>query len=131
MADTGVLIVGAGPTGLVLALRLTKLGVGVRIIDKNAEPGTTSRAVAVQSRTLELYRQVDLADAVVEAGVQVAGANFWVRGARAARPPGECGSAGSRRPRCSPYRRRATTAFRGGRGPRRSPSSSGSWSLHT
>src|SRR6201981_2608713 len=85
--DTEVLIVGAGPTGLVLALWLTKLGVRVRIIDKTAEPGTTSRAVAVQARTLEFYRQVGLADAVVEAGVKVAAANFWVGGAHAARVP--------------------------------------------
>jgi 2-polyprenyl-6-methoxyphenol hydroxylase-like FAD-dependent oxidoreductase len=84
MTDRLVLLVGAGPTGLVLGLSLTKLGVPVRIIDKTAEPGTTSRAVAVQARTLEFYRQVDLADAVVEAGVKVAGANFWVGGAKAA-----------------------------------------------
>ena len=50
-----VLIVGAGPTGLVLALWLTKQGVRVRIIDKTAEAGTTSRALAVQARTLELW----------------------------------------------------------------------------
>lgn len=87
MTDRLVLIAGAGPTGLVLALWLTRLGVRVRIIDKTAEPGTTSRAVAVQARTLELYRQVGLADAVVEAGAKVAGANFWVQGARAARIP--------------------------------------------
>src|SRR5262249_21227839 len=47
----------------------------------------TSRAVAVQARTLELYRQVDLATAVVEAGVKVAAANLWVGGANAARLP--------------------------------------------
>ena len=66
MPRSDVLIVGAGPTGLVLALWLTRLGVKVRIIDKTAEPGTTSRALAVQARTLELYRQLDLTDAVVE-----------------------------------------------------------------
>jgi 2-polyprenyl-6-methoxyphenol hydroxylase-like FAD-dependent oxidoreductase len=87
MTDRLVLIVGAGPTGLVLALWLTRLGVRVRIVDKTAEPGTTSRAVAVQARTLELYRQVGLADAVVEAGVKVAAANLWVRGVKAARLP--------------------------------------------
>jgi 2-polyprenyl-6-methoxyphenol hydroxylase-like FAD-dependent oxidoreductase len=87
MTDRLVLIVGAGPTGLVLALWLTRLGVRVRIIDKTALPGTTSRAVAVQARTLELYRQVDLADAVVDAGVKVAAGNFWVRGVKAARLP--------------------------------------------
>jgi 2-polyprenyl-6-methoxyphenol hydroxylase-like FAD-dependent oxidoreductase len=59
--NTDVLVVGAGPTGLVLGLWLTLLGVRVRIIDKTAEPGTTSRAVAVQARTLELYRQIGLA----------------------------------------------------------------------
>jgi 2-polyprenyl-6-methoxyphenol hydroxylase-like FAD-dependent oxidoreductase len=87
MAHRLVLIIGAGPTGLVLALWLTRLGVRVRIVDKTAEPGTTSRAVAVQARSLELYRQVDLAGAVVEAGVKVAAANLWVGGARAARLP--------------------------------------------
>ena len=50
-----ILIVGAGPTGLVLALWLTRLGVRVRIVDQTAEPGTSSRAVGVQARTLELY----------------------------------------------------------------------------
>jgi len=80
-----VLIVGAGPTGLVLALWLTKLGVTVRIIDKTAEPGTTSRALAVQARTLELYRQLDLADFVVEHGHKVPAVNLWVKGEAAAR----------------------------------------------
>ena len=85
MPQTDVLIVGAGPTGLVLALWLTKLGVKVRIIDKTAEPGTTSRALAVQARTLELYRQLDLADAVVANGHQVPAVNLWVKGEPKAR----------------------------------------------
>ena len=65
MTDPLVLIAGAGPTGLVLALWLTRLGVRVRIVDKTAQPGTTSRALAVQARTLELYHQVGFDDAVV------------------------------------------------------------------
>jgi 2-polyprenyl-6-methoxyphenol hydroxylase-like FAD-dependent oxidoreductase len=85
MAQTDVLIVGAGPTGLVLALWLTKLGVKVRIVDKTAEPGTTSRALAVQARTLELYRQLDLTAAVIENGHQVPAVNLWVKGEAAAR----------------------------------------------
>jgi 2-polyprenyl-6-methoxyphenol hydroxylase-like FAD-dependent oxidoreductase len=85
MPKTEVLIVGAGPTGLVLALWLTRLGVKVRIVDKTAAPGTTSRAVAVQARTLELYRQVGLADAVVANGHKVGAMNLWVGGRRAAR----------------------------------------------
>src|ERR1700728_4680383 len=83
-ADVPVLIVGAGPTGLVLALWLTKLGVSVRIIDRTAEPGTTSRALAVQARTLEFYRQVGIAGAVVERGRKTMAANLWVTGKRAA-----------------------------------------------
>lgn len=79
-----VLIIGAGPTGLVLALWLTKLGLDVHIIDKTAAPGTTSRALAVQARTLELYRQLDLADAVITQGHKVPAVNLWVKGERKA-----------------------------------------------
>src|ERR1700733_14494759 len=86
-AAVPVLIVGAGPTGLVLALWLTKLGVSVRIIDKTAEPGTTSRALAVQARTLELYRQLGLTDEVLRKGHHVPAINLWVRGEKAARMP--------------------------------------------
>ena len=87
MTDIPVLIAGAGPTGLVLALWLTKLGVKVRIIDKTAEPGTTSRALAVQARTLELYHQIGLDDAVIAGGVKIKNLNLWVKGRRAARVP--------------------------------------------
>jgi 2-polyprenyl-6-methoxyphenol hydroxylase-like FAD-dependent oxidoreductase len=82
--DCDVFIAGAGPTGLVHALWLTRQGVRVRIIDKSAEAGTTSRAVAVQARTLELYQQLDLADAVVARGHQVPAVNLWTRGEPAA-----------------------------------------------
>ncbi len=85
MPQTEVLVIGAGPTGLVLALWLAKLGVKVRIIDKTAEPGTTSRALAVQARTLELYRQLDLTDAVVAAGHRVPAVNLWVKSKATAR----------------------------------------------
>ncbi|WP_024514539.1 FAD-dependent monooxygenase [Bradyrhizobium sp. Tv2a-2] len=85
MVQTEVLIVGAGPTGLVLALWLAKLGVKIRIIDKTAEPGTTSRALAVQARTLELYRQLDLTEEVIARGHRVPAVNLWVKGEAAAR----------------------------------------------
>ncbi len=82
--DTDVLIIGAGPTGLVLALWLSHLGVRVRIIDRLTEPGTTSRALAVQARTLELYSQIGLADEVVKRGRKVTAVNMWVEGKKAA-----------------------------------------------
>jgi 2-polyprenyl-6-methoxyphenol hydroxylase-like FAD-dependent oxidoreductase len=83
--NTDVLIVGAGPTGLVLALWLTRLGVRVRIVDKTPEPGTTSRALAVQARTLEFYSQIGLSDAVIERGRKMLAVNLWVTGKKAAR----------------------------------------------
>lgn len=86
---TEVLIAGAGPTGLVLALWLTRLGVRVRIVDRTAEPGTTSRALAVQARTLELYRQLDLTEAVLEGGWRVPALNLWAQGDAKARVPFE------------------------------------------
>ncbi len=94
MNRTGVLIVGAGPTGLALALWLAKLGVGVRIVDKNAGPGETSRALAIHARTLELYRQLDLADAVVARGRRVPAVTLWTRGEKTARIPFESVGAG-------------------------------------
>jgi 2-polyprenyl-6-methoxyphenol hydroxylase-like FAD-dependent oxidoreductase len=80
-----VLIVGAGPTGLVLAFWLRRFGVQVRIVDQAAEPATTSRAVAVQARTLEFYRQIGLADIIVARGREVSAANLWVAGRQVAR----------------------------------------------
>jgi len=68
MSDTEVLITCAGPTGLVLAVWLNRLGVRVRLVDKTAEPGTTSRALVVHARTLEF-----------------AAANLWARGRKAGR----------------------------------------------
>jgi 2-polyprenyl-6-methoxyphenol hydroxylase-like FAD-dependent oxidoreductase len=89
MTRTDVLIAGAGPTGLVLALWLARLGVKPRIVDRTAEPGTTSRALAVQARTLELYSQLGLADEVVRRGHQTPAVNLWVKGRKAARLPFE------------------------------------------
>jgi 2-polyprenyl-6-methoxyphenol hydroxylase-like FAD-dependent oxidoreductase len=66
-----VLIVGAGPSGLVLALWLARLGVKFRIIEKNSGPGQASRAIAVQARTLEFYRQLGFAGDVVNGGLKM------------------------------------------------------------
>ena len=72
---------------MVLALWLTRFGVSVRIIDKLAASGTTSRALAVQARTLEFYQQFGLAQAVVDHGHKVAALNLWVKAKPAARVP--------------------------------------------
>jgi len=71
----------------VLALWLTRFGVSVRIIDKLAASGTTSRALAVQGRTLEFYQQFGLAQAVIDRGHKVPAVNLWVKAKPAARIP--------------------------------------------
>ncbi|ESK88847.1 putative monooxygenase [Moniliophthora roreri MCA 2997] len=55
-----VLIVGAGPSGLALALSLLRNGVPVRIINKQLEHGVGQRGAGIQSRTLELYKPLGL-----------------------------------------------------------------------
>lgn len=89
MSNIDVLIVGAGPTGLVLALWLSKLGIRVRIIDKATQAATSTRALAVQARILELYAQMhpDLANTVIQRGQRVTGFNVWVKGRHAFHAP--------------------------------------------
>src|SRR5579863_6023190 len=69
MKDAPVLIVGAGPTGLNLALSLARRGVRFRLITESEEPGAHSRAMVVQARTLEFYGQYGFADEMIEQGV--------------------------------------------------------------
>src|SRR5262249_45479061 len=69
MANARVLIVGAGPTGLNLALSLARRGVPFRIISEAEGPGEHSRAMVVQARTLEFYDQFGFADEVVRQGI--------------------------------------------------------------
>src|SRR5690242_1143744 len=85
MPDTEVLIAGAGPTGLVLALSLAHRGIRFRIIDEARGPGEASRAMVVQARTLELYRQLGLAEAVVARGIPIEAAHLREAGEEVAR----------------------------------------------
>jgi 2-polyprenyl-6-methoxyphenol hydroxylase-like FAD-dependent oxidoreductase len=80
MPETSVLIVGAGPTGLVLALVLAKRRIPFILVDEDAGPGAHSRAMVVHARTLEFYRQLGFADEVIAQGVKVESAH--VRRAR-------------------------------------------------
>jgi len=85
MDETQVLIVGAGPTGLALALVLARSGVKPRIVDQHAGPGEASRAIVVHARTLELYRQLGFADEVVAKGIKVETVHLRERGRDVAR----------------------------------------------
>lgn len=85
--DTEVLIVGAGPTGLMLATQLRRRGVDVLIIDRNAGPSLQTKALGVQARTLEIYAQLGIAARALELGKRATGANMWANGRHMARLP--------------------------------------------
>jgi len=90
--DTDVLVVGAGPTGLMLANQLARRGVRARIIDRHAGPARETRALGVQARTLEIYAALGIADRALALGKPGAGADMWAQGRRMARIPlGEAG----------------------------------------
>ncbi len=89
---TDVLIVGAGPTGLMLANQLARRGVRALIIDRHAGPALQTRALGVHARTLEIYAQLGIVGRAIELGRPATGANIWARGRHAARVPlGETG----------------------------------------
>jgi 2-polyprenyl-6-methoxyphenol hydroxylase-like FAD-dependent oxidoreductase len=67
-----ILVVGAGPTGLTMAIELARRGVDVEVIDASAGPAVETRALGVQARTLELFDKVDVADAAIAKGLPVA-----------------------------------------------------------
>ncbi|MGH7801299.1 MAG: FAD-dependent monooxygenase [Thermodesulfobacteriota bacterium] len=54
-SDLDILVVGAGPTGLVMAVEAARHGMSCRIIDKAPEPSDRSKALVVQARTLEVF----------------------------------------------------------------------------
>ena len=64
-----VLIVGAGPTGLMMAAQLVRWGIRPRIIEANAGPTLQTRAIGVQARSMEIYREMGLENEVFVRGV--------------------------------------------------------------
>jgi len=90
--DTDVLIVGAGPTGLMLANQLARRGVRTLLIDRHAGPSRETRALGVQARTLEIYAKLGIVDRALALGTRGTGANIWAEGRWMARVPlGETG----------------------------------------
>jgi 2-polyprenyl-6-methoxyphenol hydroxylase-like FAD-dependent oxidoreductase len=83
--DTDVLVVGAGPTGLMLANQLVRRGVHTIIIDRHAGPSLETRALGVQARTLEIYSHLGIVDRALELGKRGTGGNIWADGQRRAR----------------------------------------------
>lgn len=93
MINTPILILGAGPTGLMLSAQLHRHGAPHVIVDR--KPGVTkvSKALAVQARTLEQYRQLGIAETAIEDGFMAGSVRFIINGrVRATAQFGEIGA---------------------------------------
>ena len=77
---TQVLIIGAGPTGLMLANQLNRFGIDFIIIDGKSGPTEQSRALAVSARSMEVYQQLGLAKQVKEDSTEVTGFQIFQNG---------------------------------------------------
>ena len=70
-ARTHVAIVGAGPTGLALAVTLASAGIDFVIVDRLAEGANTSRAAVVHARTLEVLHELGASEDLISRGLPV------------------------------------------------------------
>ncbi len=82
---TKVLIVGAGPSGLMMAAQLLRYGIQPIIIDSKEGPTDESKALGVQARSLEIYRQMGVVDRVIKDGKQADGVIFNENGKQLAK----------------------------------------------
>lgn len=85
VADTDVLIVGAGPVGLFLANECARRGIRWRLIEKHASQSEHSKALAVFPRTLEIFDMAGLAEGFLEVANRVTAVAVETHGQRLAR----------------------------------------------
>ncbi len=85
MVNSEVLVVGAGPIGLTMAIELRRRGVACRIIDPLLEAPQYAKAVGIQPRTLEVFEGMGVLKHALDAGIQMRGQIMYVNGAAAGR----------------------------------------------
>lgn len=83
-SKTEVLIIGAGPTGLTMALELSRHGIRSRIVDKLDKPTDKSKAFGIHARTLELFDNMGVINDFLQLGTKVHGVNFYNDGKKLA-----------------------------------------------
>jgi 2-polyprenyl-6-methoxyphenol hydroxylase-like FAD-dependent oxidoreductase len=75
-----VLVIGAGPVGLTMAMALARRGVDVRIVDEAAAPSDKSKALVIWPRTLELLDIQGCVRPFVATGTKAVGARILAAG---------------------------------------------------
>src|SRR4051812_25035987 len=70
-SQTDVLIIGAGPTGLALAIALKQAGVDYLLIDRLAHGQNTSRAAVIHAHTLEMLEPLGVTEALSSRGLKL------------------------------------------------------------
>jgi 2-polyprenyl-6-methoxyphenol hydroxylase-like FAD-dependent oxidoreductase len=84
--NSEVLIIGAGPTGLTLAIELVRSGIAVRIVDKSRpRPKYESRAIGIHARTMEIFNSLGVLDEMLANGLKWHGFNFHAGGKQVGR----------------------------------------------
>ena len=92
--DPQVLVVGAGPVGLVAGAELARRGVHVRVIEKLAQPTDQSRAIAVHPRSLDMFDRMGIVDELVSTGIKAVAMQLYAGHTKLFRVPlGEVDSA--------------------------------------
>ena len=81
--STDVVIVGAGPTGLMAAALLARCGIRVRLLEKNQGPTEESRAFGVHAKSMELFLNMGIVERFLERGLVATGAQIFVEGSKA------------------------------------------------
>ena len=89
-----VIVVGAGPVGLVAGCEFARRGIAVRVIDKLAQPTDQSRAIAVHARSLDMLDRMGVVDELLATGIKATAMQLYAGGRKLFRVPlGEVDSA--------------------------------------
>ena len=75
---TKILVVGAGPTGLTVAVELARRGIIPKVVDEKPEPSSLSRAVGILPRSLEILESSGVSERLLGEGVQIQTLQFYL-----------------------------------------------------